>query len=86
MQDAILLKIDNLISKIEKINAPSELQCYTVKKVANILDASENSIYNMIQSGVIEAFTVGEKGSKKPSYRISREALEKYMNERKEQK
>ena len=78
MQD-LLKTLNVLISKIENLNVAQPLTCYTVKEVAEKLKASENSVYNMIQSGILEAFTVGDIGSKKPVYRITNEALEKYI-------
>lgn len=75
----LLDTLNILISKIEELNTEKSLNCYTVKQVAEILKVSENSVYNMIQSGILEAFTVGTIGSKKPVYRITDEALEKYI-------
>lgn len=78
--EEIINSINILISKMEKLNTTQPLECYTVKEVAQILKASENSIYNMIQSGNLKTFAVGEKESKKPVYRISRETLESFMH------
>lgn len=79
--DILIKKIDSLIETINNnINTPKELQCFNVKQVASILGASENSVYNMIQTGVLKAFKIGVNESKKPQYRISRETLENYMN------
>ncbi len=75
----LLKTLDILISKIENIKVPQPLECYSVKEVAKIIKGSENSVYNMIQTGVLKAFTIGVNNSKKPQYRISRKILEDYM-------
>ncbi len=80
----LLSSIKVLIDKIDEKCMTQTLSCYTVKEVAEILKASENSVYNMIQSGLLKAFTVGDVGSKKPSYRISADVLDTYMHQRNE--
>ena len=75
----LIESLNILINKIEKLELSQPLTCYTVKEVAEKLKASENSVYNMIESGVLEAFKIGTKESKKPVYRISRDALERFM-------
>lgn len=68
-----------MLKELKKNIAANDLQCYTLKEVANFLSASEHTIYNLIMSGALEAFTIGVKGSKKPVYRITKEALKRYI-------
>lgn len=82
--EELLNSLNVLIDKLNKKCIAQPLKCYTVKEVAEILKASENSVYNMIQSGLLRAFTVGDVGSKKPSYRISGDILDAYMHQENE--
>lgn len=71
-----------LIQELKKSVFANDLQSYTIKEVAELLNSSVHTIYNMIISGTLEAYTIGVKGSKKPVYRITKEALSKYIKTR----
>ena len=61
----------------------TEEKFYTVKEVAALLRTTQRSIWKMINSGDLEAFTV------RNAYRISERSLEDYIQKyrkRKEQK
>lgn len=53
--------------------AMTQEKFYTVKEVASILRVTPRTIWNMINSGELEAFKVRDE------YRISESALSKYI-------
>lgn len=58
---------------------PEDMQLYNPKQVAERLGVSSRSVLRWIQSGKLEGQKLGER-----QYRVSREALEKFLANTKE--
>lgn len=71
--------IQTLTEEIKNLNVNNQLRCYTVEQVAEILEASKNTVYKLIEDGLLIAFQVGRNESKKPTLRVTKEALENYI-------
>lgn len=54
-------------------------QLHRVAAIAARLDMHRVSVYRLIHSGDIEALEVSRKGARKPSFRISESALQKFL-------
>lgn len=54
----------------------NKLQLFTVKEVTELLKLSRQSVYNYINSGELESFTLGS------SRRITAAALERFINKK----
>ena len=62
------------------IGIMTEEKFYTVKEVAALLRTTQRTIWKMIDSGELDAFTVGN------AYRISERALEDYIQKSRKRK
>jgi excisionase family DNA binding protein len=51
----------------------------TPEAVATMLDCSLSSVYARIKDGRLRAVQLGAEGSKRPTYRISRDALQDFL-------
>jgi excisionase family DNA binding protein len=51
----------------------------TPEAVATTLDCSLSSVYGWIRDGRLRAVKLGAEGSKRPTYRISHEALQEFL-------
>lgn len=68
------LTIDpNALQKLEHSNYPDVL---TTKEVQVILGIGRISVYNLIESGQLEAFQIGR------TYKIPKKSLRKYLEEK----
>ena len=64
----------------ERASTPTDL--LTIRTAADRLDCSENHIYRLIASGVLEAVDISQPGAKRSKTRVRSDELAAYIDSR----